>query len=137
MNTDNVFCANRTCANTKCLRHYIYSPDDNSCSWFAYKPLEHEKCKYFIYKKEKYTMKFMNLKVENLKTFFALVDGCEGKVYLQSPDMMLNLKSKLCQYMSFAKLCGANSEEIKELDIVVENPKDREKLINFMMNGNK
>ena len=43
-------------------------------------------------------MKFMNLKVEKLDDFFKVVNSCEGNVYLESPDMKLNLKSKLCQY---------------------------------------
>ena len=80
-------------------------------------------------------MKFMNLKVEKLDDFFKVVNSCEGNVYLESPDMKLNLKSKLCQYLSFAKLCSADSEEIKELTIKSDNPNDAAKLIKFMFDG--
>ena len=80
-------------------------------------------------------MKFMNLKVEKLDDFFKVVNSCEGNVYLESPDMKLNLKSKLCQYLSFAKLCSADSEEIKELTIKADNEKDVTKLIKFMFDG--
>ena len=81
-------------------------------------------------------MKFTNLKVERLEDFFALVNSCAGNVYLESPDMKLNLKSKLCQYLSFAKLCSADSEEIKELIIKADNAEDVTKLMKFMFDGN-
>ena len=81
-------------------------------------------------------MKFMNLKVEKLDDFFNVINSCEGNVFLESPDMKLNLKSKLCQYLSFAKLCSTDSEEIKELTIKADNQEDVTKLMNFMLNGN-
>lgn len=80
-------------------------------------------------------MKFMNLKVEKLDDFFKVVNSCEGNVYLESPDMKLNLKSKLCQYISLAKLCSAGVDEIKELNINADNPNDAAKLIKFMFDG--
>ena len=80
-------------------------------------------------------MKFMNLKVEKLDDFFKVVNSCEGNVYLESPDMKLNLKSKLCQYLSFAKLCSDDSEEIKEMTIKADNAEDVTKLMKFMFDG--
>lgn len=80
-------------------------------------------------------MKFMNLKVEKLDDFFKVVNSCEGNVYLESPDMKLNLKSKLCQYLSFANLCSADSEEIKEMTIKADNAEDVTKLMKFMFDG--
>lgn len=80
-------------------------------------------------------MKFMNLKVEKLDDFFKVVNSCEGNVYLESPDMKLNLKSKLCQYLTLAKLCSARSDEIKELSINADNEKDTAKLMKFMFDG--
>lgn len=80
-------------------------------------------------------MKFMNLKVEKLDDFFKVVNSCEGNVYLESPDMRLNLKSKLCQYLTLAKLCSAGGDEIKELSINADNEKDVTKLMNFMFDG--
>ena len=53
-------------------------------------------------------MKFMNLKVEKLDDFFNVINSCEGNVFLECPDMKLNLKSKLCQYVSLAKLVLIN-----------------------------
>lgn len=81
-------------------------------------------------------MKFFNLKVELLDEFFKVVNSCEGNIYLESPDMKLNLKSKLCQYLSFAKLCSADRDEIEELTIKAENPDDLKKLMKFMYEGN-
>ena len=80
-------------------------------------------------------MKFMNLKVEKLDDFFNVINSCEGNVFLEGPDMKLNLKSKLCQYVSLAKLCSAVVDEIKELNIIADNPDDTAKLMKFMFNG--
>ena len=80
-------------------------------------------------------MKFMNLKVEKLDDFFNVINSCEGNVFLEGPDMKLNLKSKLCQYVSLAKLCCAGVDEIKELNIIADNPDDTAKLMKFMFNG--
>lgn len=77
-------------------------------------------------------MKFFNLKVELLDEFFKVVNSCKGNIYLESPDMKLNLKSKLCQYLSFAKLCSADRDEIDELNIKAENPDDLKRLMKFM-----
>lgn len=81
-------------------------------------------------------MKFFNLKVELLDDFFKVVNSCKGNIYLESPDMKLNLKSKLCQYLSFVKLCSADRDEIKELTIKAENTDDFKKLMKFMYEGN-
>ena len=80
-------------------------------------------------------MKFVNLKVEKLDDFFDVINSCEGNVFLEGPDMKLNLKSKLCQYVSLAKLCSAGVDEIKELDINADNPNDTAKLMKFMFDG--
>ena len=80
-------------------------------------------------------MKFMNLKVEKLDDFFNVINSCEGNVFLEGPDMKLNLKSKLCQYVSLAKLCSAGVDVIKELNIIADNPNDTAKLMKFMFDG--
>lgn len=82
-------------------------------------------------------MKFNNLKVENLEAFFKVVDQCEGSVYLISPDMNINLKSKIAQYISFANLCSAGIDAVNEIEIVANNKDDIERLINFMVQGHK
>ncbi len=78
-------------------------------------------------------MKIQN--IENVDLFFKVVDSCEGKVELITGEGdRLNLKSKLCQYVSLANIFS--NGEIPELEIVAHEPKDVEKLINFMMQGN-
>ena len=80
-------------------------------------------------------MKFNNLKVADLDKFFDVVNSCDGAVYLESPDMRLNLKSSLCQYVSLAKLCSADSEEISEIEVHAEKREDIDKLFKFMCGG--
>ena len=79
-------------------------------------------------------MKLTNLKVEYLDDFFETVKKCKGNVYLECDDMRLNLKSKLCQYVSLAKLCSAGTDEIKEMELKVENSDDVASLMKFMYN---
>lgn len=79
-------------------------------------------------------MKFKNLKVENLEAFFKVIDQCEGSVYLISPDMNINLKSKIAQYISLANLCSAGTV-IEEVEIVANNRADIDRLLNFMIEG--
>ena len=79
-------------------------------------------------------MKLTNLKTECLDEFFKVVSDCKGNVYLECEDLRLNLKSKLCQYVSLAKLCSAGADEIKELELKVENPDDVASLMKFMYN---
>ena len=43
----------------------------------------------------------------------------------------LNLKSKLCQYVSMAKIFSDGT--IAELEIIAYEPEDIKKLVNFMM----
>lgn len=78
------------------------------------------------------------MKVQNIKDvekFFEVVDQCEGKVELVTGEGdRLNLKSKLCQYVSLANIFS-NGEAIPELEIIAHEPEDINKLIQFMING--
>ena len=77
-------------------------------------------------------MKVTNIK--NIEGFFNTVDSCKGKVELVTGEGdRLNLKSKLCQYVSMATIFS--NGEIPELEIVAYEKEDIEKLIGFMMNG--
>ena len=76
-------------------------------------------------------MKVQNIK--NIQKFFEVVDACEGKVELVTGEGdRLNLKSKLCQYVSLANIFS--NGEIPELEIIAYERADIDKLINFMMN---
>ena len=76
-------------------------------------------------------MKVQNIK--NINKFFEVVDACSGRVELVTGEGdRLNLKSKLCQYVSMANIFS--NGEIPELEIIAYEREDIDKLINFMMN---
>ena len=75
-------------------------------------------------------MKIQN--INNIDKFFEVVDSCAGKVELVTGEGdRLNLKSKLCQYVSMAKIFS--NGEIPELEIIAYEKEDIDKLIAFMM----
>ena len=77
------------------------------------------------------------MKVQNItdiNRFFEVIDSCKGKVELVTGEGdRLNLKSKLCQYVSLANIFS--NGEITELEILAYEPEDIEKLISYMMNS--
>lgn len=81
-------------------------------------------------------MIIMKIKLYNVKDvdkLFKVIDSCEGKVELVGDDICLNLKSKLAQYFSLAKLFSDG--EIPELNLVIDNENDNQRLLDFMMYG--
>ena len=76
-------------------------------------------------------MKLMNVK--NVDKLFETIDKCNGKVELVGEDITLNLKSKLSQYFSLAKLFSEG--EIPELELVTHDPEDANLLVRFMMDN--
>jgi hypothetical protein len=75
-------------------------------------------------------MKLSNIK--DIDKFFEVVDHCKGKVELVSTEGdRLNLKSKLSQYVSLAKVFSDG--EISELEVIAYDPEDVNRLVNFMM----
>ena len=77
-------------------------------------------------------MKIQN--ITNIEKFFEVVDSCKGKVELvKGEGDRLNLKSKLSQYVSMAKLFSDGT--ISELELLAYEPEDINKLVNFMMNN--
>ena len=77
------------------------------------------------------------MKVENIKNvdrFFEVVDKCKGRVELITGEGdRLNLKSKLCQYVSLAKIFS--NGEIPEMEIVCSEKEDIDSLVDFMVRG--
>ena len=70
--------------------------------------------------------------INNIDKFFQVVDSCAGKVELVTGEGdRLNLKSKLCQYVSMANIFS--NGEIPELEIIAYEKEDIDKLIAFMM----
>ena len=77
-------------------------------------------------------MKVTNIK--NNEAFFNVVDSCTGRVELVTGEGdRLNLKSKLCQYVSMANIFS--NGEIPELEILAYEGEDIDKLFKFMMSG--
>lgn len=78
-------------------------------------------------------MKITN--ISDVEKFFKVVDSCAGKIELVTGEGdRLNLKSKLCQYVSMASIFS-NGDVIPELEIIAYEPEDTQKLISFMVNG--
>ena len=77
------------------------------------------------------------MKVQNIKDvnkFFEVIDSCKGKVELVTGEGdRLNLKSKLCQYVSMANIFS--NGYIKELELVAYEKEDLDRLIKFMYQG--
>ena len=66
-------------------------------------------------------MKVTNIK--NIEGFFNTVDSCKGRVELVTGEGdRLNLKSKLCQYVSMANIFS--NGEIPELEILAYEKED-------------
>lgn len=76
------------------------------------------------------------MKIRNIKDidgFFNVIDSCEGKVELITGEGdRLNLKSKLCQYVSLATILKMNAE-IPELELVAYEAEDTERILKFLM----
>ena len=76
-------------------------------------------------------MKIYNVK--DVEGFFKVIDSCQGKVELiTSEGDRLNLKSKLCQYVSLTGILNS-AVEIPERELVAYEHEDTEKLIKFLM----
>lgn len=72
--------------------------------------------------------------ITNIEGFFKAVDSCKGKVELVTGEGdRLNLKSKLCQYVSMANLFS--NGEIPQLEIIAYEREDIDKLIDFINTG--
>ena len=77
-------------------------------------------------------MKLVN--VNNVEGLFKVLDSCEGAVYLVSKEGdRINLKSKLSQMLFTANLF--TKATINELDLIVSEPEDMKKVVDFMMRG--
>lgn len=71
--------------------------------------------------------------ISNFEALFKCIDQCSGRVELVSEDMCVNLKSKLAQYFSIAKLCADG--EIKSMKLRTYDENDQKLLMDFMING--
>lgn len=77
-------------------------------------------------------MKIMN--ITNVEKFFGLIDKCEDKVELVTENGdKYNLKSKLSQYVSLASAFFGGC--IPEIELVVHNPVDANRILNYVANN--
>lgn len=74
--------------------------------------------------------------IKNLDNFFAVLDTCEGKVELVSPNLRINLKSNLARYFGIAQLFASGSDEVEEIEIVAYEMEDIHRLMKFAMEDN-
>lgn len=73
--------------------------------------------------------------VEDPKGLLAVIDKCEGRVELITADGdRLNLKSKLCQYVSLVNIFSS-AAKLPQLEIVAYEPEDIKKLMDYMIQG--
>ena len=71
--------------------------------------------------------------IEDAEEFFSVVNSCKGRVELVTGEGdRLNLKSKLSQYISLANIFSAK-EEIPEIELVLSDPEDMDKMLKYMM----
>ena len=74
--------------------------------------------------------KMIELHDIDVPAFLAVLDKCEGDVFLMTRDGdRLNLKSKLCQLIGLMNLIEGG--KIAEAFVVCENPEDESKLFRF------
>ena len=71
-------------------------------------------------------------KINDVEEFLRVIESCKRKVELVTGEGdRLNLKSRLCQYISLATIFS-NGELIPELEIVAYETEDIDKLMEFM-----
>ncbi|MGN1138061.1 MAG: hypothetical protein ACI4RM_01335 [Ruminococcus sp.] len=72
----------------------------------------------------------LNMHDVNVSEFLAVLDTCEGNVYLVTRDGdKLNLKSKLSQLLGLTQLIEGG--KIADASIICENMEDERKLFRF------
>lgn len=70
--------------------------------------------------------------IKNAQEFFKVVDSCIGRVELLTGEGdRLNLKSKLCQYISMTQLFS-KSEEL-HLEVITSEEEDLQKICRYLM----
>jgi len=82
-------------------------------------------------------MKMKIKNVENVDIFLDVVLKCKGKVELVTQEGdILNLKSKLCQYVALSKMFSeTKTDEIGDFDIIVYEPEDMNLLFDYLISG--
>ncbi len=72
--------------------------------------------------------------ITDVDGFFSTVDKCKGRVeLLTAQGDRLNLKSKLCQYISLTGMF--NDPKIEEIELVLSEPEDTVLLLDYLVRG--
>lgn len=72
--------------------------------------------------------------VSNIEGLFEIINKCKGNVELVSQEGdRINLKSRLAQYLSIAGVFS--NGYVRELEIQIEDPDDRDRILEFVMSG--
>lgn len=82
---------------------------------------------------KKFNIKLFNINEDNIDNFFKLVEQCKGKVELVSDGFRVDLKSKLAQYVSIAKIFM--NKEVEEVELIIGEAEDVNKFLRFMFEG--
>ena len=70
--------------------------------------------------------------VNNVEGLFNVLNSCEGLVELVSKEGdRINLKSKLSQMLMMSKML--DTAYIKELELIVHEPQDMKRVVEFIM----
>ena len=73
------------------------------------------------------------ISVEDPKEFLEVIDRCAGRVELITAEGdRLNLKSKLCQYVSLVRILSS-VDELLDLEIVAYEPEDIRRLMDYIL----
>ena len=71
-------------------------------------------------------------KVTNIPEFFKVIDNCKGRVELLTGEGdRLNLKSKLCQYLSIGQVFSKSDE--LHLEIIASEEEDLQALCKYFL----
>ena len=82
---------------------------------------------------KRFNITLFNVNENNIDKFFKLVEECSGKIELVSDGFRLDLRSKLAQYVGITKIFM--NKEVEEIELVVYEPDDANKFLEFMLDG--
>lgn len=72
--------------------------------------------------------------ITDIDGFVKVVQECKGKVELVTGEGdRLNLKSRLCRYVSLDKIFA--DEGVGELEVIAAEPEDVTRIVDFLMKG--
>lgn len=72
--------------------------------------------------------------IRDVEKFIKVIDKCKGKVELVTDQGdRLNLKSKLCQFVSLAEIFSKDNIPELEFEIIAYEPEDLAAIIDFVM----